>query len=73
MKQNVAAALILLILYLGIHEGRVALLQSGTPEPVEIFSQMVTMLPEFDQQALRDGIPIRSRDHLTRLMEDFLS
>jgi len=64
---------LLLSLLLGCHKGYVALFQAGSSEPMQIFPYPVTSLPQADQLALSQGIPIQNQTELARLMEDFLS
>lgn len=62
--------LFLLIGYLGLHNGQLAIYRNGLAEPLpyraELFSQ-------FDQDALKKGIPFHSETQLNSLLEDFLS
>jgi Mrp family chromosome partitioning ATPase len=44
----------------------------GLTGPAEALSE-TQILPETDQQALAEGIPVRDADQLTRLLQDFLS
>ena len=69
-KQLIALALSFL---LGIQNGYIALWKEGCAEPVEVFPFRSEMLPQADQDALKDGIPIIDADHLAQLMEDYLS
>ncbi len=73
MRQIVATAVFILSMYLGIRDGNVALFQRHSEEPVAVYSMQVSMLPERDRQALREGIPIHSRLQLAQLLEDYLS
>ena len=58
--------------WLGIHNGYIALWKDGADQP-QIFPYRVEMLPEADQNRLRQGIYIQNRQELLRLMEDYLS
>ena len=58
---------------LGVHDGYIALWKGEDPEPIRIFPYSAELLPPEDQAALEKGIPIRSREDLTALLEDFCS
>lgn len=58
---------------LGIHDGKVALWYRDDPEPVQVFPYSASSLPLADQEALRHGIHIESKEDLIRLIEDYLS
>ena len=60
-------------LFLGTHEGMLALWQEGRSAPEEIYPCKVQQLPAEDQALLKKGIPIGSRAELTARLEDFLS
>ena len=66
---------IVLVLYLllGSWKGYVALFESGKEEPRQIFPCRVDTLPEQDQLALEEKIPIRNQRDLQQVMEDYLS
>ena len=64
---------LLLIAYLGIYQGRIALWQDNSTTPAVIFPDRADLLPVTDQQMLEDRIPITSQEELNRLMEDYLS
>ena len=67
---TVVAALYLL---LGSWKGYVALFEKGREEPRQIFPCPVDSLPEADQQALEEKIPIRNARDLQQALEDYLS
>ena len=67
---TVIAALYLL---LGSWKGYVALFEKGHEEPKQIFPCPVDTLPEEDQKALEEKIPIRSPKALQEALEDYLS
>ena len=74
MEKNVKNALFALLLswlVLGIHGGKLALLDGETGKAIEVFP--VQALPPADQESLAKGIRVGSRDALVRLLEDFLS
>ena len=66
-------AVILLAIYLGIHNGHLAILKDGHADPVRTFPYAADIYPETDRQALQSGIPIVSRRELNKLLEDYLS
>ena len=65
--------LILLIGYLGLYNGQLALYGQNRAIPETLLPYRVEMFPEADQKALKNGIPYESETELNRLMEDFLS
>lgn len=58
---------------LGVYEGKVALWIDGFSKPYYISEYSVQLLPPADQQRLEQGIKVRSREELNRLLEDYLS
>ncbi len=73
MKQRILSSLLTAWLVLGSWKGYVAIFRDGAPEPFQIFPTPVSTLPPVDQQALSDGILVRSDKALQRLLEDYLS
>lgn len=73
MRRLFCAAVILLGLYLGLHNGYIALWESGKDIPERVFPFRVELYPKSDQHALEKGIPIDDTDALKKLLEDFLS
>ena len=73
MKYRAFVMSILLSLYLGLHNGNIALFQTGNPEPVQIYGIHIRSLPPEEQHALSSGIRIRDHLHLARLLENYLS
>lgn len=67
------SALLALYLLLGSWKGYVALFEKGSEEPRQIFPCPVSTLPEADQQALEQKIPIRNDRDLQQILEDYLS
>lgn len=65
--------LLLLGFLIGIHDGRIALWKDDSPEPWRIFPYPVSVLPEEDRNALKNGIRVDSMEDLNRLLENFLS
>ena len=72
MKHKIIIPL-LIGLYLGLYNGQVALWDTGSQTPVEVFPYNCSVYPKIDQQQLQEGIPIHSRNELKSLLEDFLS
>lgn len=62
-----------LYLLLGSWKGYVALFEHGKEEPRQIFPCPVDTLPEKDQLALEEKIPIRNQRDLQQALEDYLS
>ena len=73
IRQRLSSAALALYLVLGCWKGYVALFESGSEEPRQIFPYQVSSLPPADQTALEEGIRVQDQEELTRLMEDFLS
>ena len=71
-KRPLSLALALYLL-LGSWKGYVALFEKGKEEPTQIFPCPVSTLPEADQQALEQKIPIRNDRDLQQILEDYLS
>ncbi len=62
-----------LYLLLGSWKGYVALFEKDREEPRQIFPCLISSLPEPDQQALLEKIPIRNERDLQQALEDYLS
>lgn len=60
-------------LVLGSYRGFVALFEDDKTEPRQIYPYRIESLPEKDQAALEEGIPVRSEKALEHLLEDYLS
>ncbi len=56
---------------LGEEDGKLALFRSGESVPVARYEVYLSLLPEVDADALRAGIPVRTREELYRYLEDF--
>ena len=67
------SSLLALYLLLGTWKGYVALFEKGKEEPKQIFPCQVCSLPEEDQLALEQKIPIRNQRDLQQALEDYLS
>lgn len=70
---KICTLLIFAGLILGICKGKLALIAESDGQPVEIYPLFAAMLPAADQKSLTEGIPVRSSEELSRLLEDFLS
>ena len=64
---------LLLIGYLGIHQGNIAFWNNNQNEPAIIYPYRAALFPDADQQALQNRIPLSSQEVLNRLLEDYLS
>ena len=71
-KERFVSALLCLFL-LGIQDGYIALWKTGEPEPVRQFPYRAAYLPASDRIALEKGIHVKNHQHLTQLLEDYLS
>ena len=60
-------------LYLGVSDGNLALFRTGSLTPLQVYPYPVSAYPYAEQRALQIGIPIESDEHLTSLLENFLS
>lgn len=72
-RYPLALSLLCLGFLLGVYEGKVALWIDGISKPYYISEYSVQLLPPADQQRLEQGIKVRSREELNRLLEDYLS
>ena len=73
LKQRSLSLMLALGLFLGSCRGYVALFETDSAEPLKVYPYRITTLPPKDQQALEQGIPIRSEKELHHLLEDYLS
>lgn len=64
---------LIFLFILGCKDGYIALWKDSDPEPLRVFPYSVSSLPEADQRALEQGIPIGDEGTLLRLLEDYLS
>ena len=71
-KRSFLSALVLYLL-LGSWTGYLALFEKGKEEPRQIFPCQISTLPEADQAALEEKIPIRNDRDLQQALEDYLS
>ena len=72
LSQLLCAAFLSVYL-LGIHDGKIALWSGDDPEPIRVFPDSASMLPEEARKQLEAGIPIESMEDLNRLAEAYLS
>ena len=71
--KRTVSSLLALYLLLGSWKGYVALFEKDSEEPRQIFHCPVSALPEADQQALEQKIPVRNDRDLQKILEDYLS
>ena len=64
---------LLLGLYLGLHNGYLALWETNSTKPLEVFPYRCDIYPKIDQQQLLKGIPVDTQDELKTILGDFLS
>lgn len=72
-SKKYACAALLLYWVLGAWKGYVAIFEKGQEEPRQIFPYSVASLPPADQEALEQGITVRTEQQLQQLLEDYLS
>ncbi len=65
--------ILVLALYLGIYEGKVALFRQGHKVPVQVYEVSADSFPQKERAALQAGIPIEDRKQLAKLLEAYLS
>ncbi len=73
MKNSFLKSILILSLYLGLHNGYIALWNTEQPEPLHVFPYKAALFPKIDRNALEEGIPLDNAEHLNKLLEDFLS
>jgi hypothetical protein len=73
MKQRLISTVLALYVVLGTWKGYVAVFRPGKEEPWQIFPTPIAALPEADQTALENGIPVHSEKKLQQLLEDYTS
>ena len=72
-KRTVLANIALFGFLLGIYEGKVALWKDNKKEPIKVFPYNASMLPEADQQRLKQWVHVDSLSELYALVEDYFS
>jgi len=70
-KHRIRHGILLLICYLSLHNGHLAIWNNT--EPIEVLPYAAHMYPPADQQALQQGIPFSTNKERHRLLEDYLS
>ena len=70
---RIFTAAVLTGILIGVHNGRIALWQDGDPEPFKVFPYPVSLLPDEQEQMVRNGVRVESMEELQRLMEAYLS
>lgn len=50
--------------------GRIALMEEGSPEPLAVYKTPISALCPADAELLRDGIRLKNRAEVSRLIED---
>ena len=68
-----AAMLVLAGFLLGIHDGRLTLWREGDAHPEQIYDIREDSLPPADRLALRRGIPVKDRQEMWEILENYLS
>lgn len=53
------------------YNGKLAVFETNSEHPVEVFSIFVDSLPQVDRDLLKDGIPASTKAELLRLIEDY--
>ena len=72
-KTCLISSALALYLVIGTWKGYVALFDKGAEEPKQIFPCPVAALPQWDQEALEQGILVRNQRDLQQILEDYLS
>ena len=72
-KRTFACFAVLLGLYLGLHNGHLALYRDDPKNIIHTFPYHFSLYPHVDQAALEQGIPIVEGSQLYRLLEDYMS
>ena len=73
MKHIIALLPLIFSFYLGVYNGRLAIWDTDTKNPVFILPYKVSCYPEADQDRLREGIPFETTQELSVLLEDYIS
>lgn len=60
-------------MYLGLSNGNLALWKDGNVQPEKVFPYHISLFPQSDQNLIKKGIPIHSKEELSQLLDDFLS
>ena len=73
MTKLMTLCTLFMLIFLGTHNGYLALYQATQKEPSLIYPYLVTIYPKTDQQILQDGIIISDQRDLSSLLDDYLS
>lgn len=71
--KKIYTALFMFSLYLGLHNGYLALWDTQYKQPEQVFPYRAALYPKADMDALSEGIPITDAATLEKLLEDFMS
>lgn len=52
------------------YNGRIALMEEGTDEPLAVYKTPITSLYPSDAELIKKGVRLRSRAEISRLVED---
>lgn len=53
------------------YNGKIAVFETNSENPLEVFSIFIDTLPQIDRELLKDGIPAGNKAELLRLIEDY--
>ena len=70
--RRIIPAVMLFGYLLGIQDGYIALWKDGNSKPM-VSPYRAALLPQEDQQRLKNGIRVENKEELARLVEDYLS
>ena len=73
MYKQIMAFILSLSLYLGLHNGYLALWKDNSNEPVRIYPYHISLYPKLDKELLEKGVPIASESEFSQRIEDYLS
>ena len=73
MYKQIMAFILSLGLYLGLHNGYLALWKDDSSKPVRIYPYHISLYPKMDKELLKKGVPIASEAEFSQRMEDYLS
>lgn len=73
MQKFISMISILLTLYLGVHNGYLALWDTESKEVKTVYPYRIELYPNLDKNALENGVIVESERELTKLLEDYLS
>ena len=73
MKKRYRMLLLVCSLYLGLHNGYIALWSTQQEKPLQVFPYKAALYPKIDRYALEEGLPIGNEAELEKFLEDLLS